>query len=216
MGKTEAMDEWQTIADERLELAELLDGLTPEQWDTPSLCGAWTVAEVATHVMVGPSTSSWQFLTAMVEARGRFAVANQVLVRRRMDRPRSAIGADLREYAESRFTPPTMDWHAPLTDLLVHRLDITHPLGLDGSGDPEAWRAALGFLVSAKARRGFVAAGLPSLTLVAPDVGWSAGDGPRVEAPAEALALAITRRPVRLEELDGPGADALRTWATGA
>lgn len=216
MGKTESMDAWQTIEDERLALADLLDELTPAQWDTPSLCGAWSVAEVATHVMVGPTTSSWQFLTAMVAARGSFAVANQVLVRRRMDRPRSAIAADLREYAASRFTPPTMDWHAPLTDLLVHRLDITHPLGLDGGGDPEAWRAALGFLVSTRARRGFVAAGLPSLTFVAPDVGWTDGAGARVEAPAEALALAITRRPVRLDELEGPGAETLRAWVTGA
>ncbi|MFN8196230.1 MAG: maleylpyruvate isomerase family mycothiol-dependent enzyme [Nocardioidaceae bacterium] len=209
------MDPWQTIEAERLDLADLLDDLTPEQWDTPSLCGAWTVAEVATHLMVGPTGSLWQFVTAMGEARGRFADANQILVRRRMDRPRSAIAADLREFADHRFTPPTMDWHAPLADLLVHRLDLTHPLGLDGGGDPESWSEVLGFLVSRRARRGFVAPGLPGLTLVAPDVGWSSGAGPRVEGPAEALALAVTRRPVRLDELEGPGAETLREWARG-
>jgi uncharacterized protein (TIGR03083 family) len=214
MRNTSAMDPWTTIEEERLDLADLLDGLTPEQWETPSLCGAWTVAEVATHLTSGPATSLWGVMTAMAQAGGRFAVANQILVTRRMGRPRSMIVADLREYAGHRFTPPTLDWHAPLSDLLVHRLDITHPLGLDGGGDPESWSAVLGFMVSRKATFGFIPKGLPGLTYVADDIGWSSGSGPRVEAPAEALALAITRRPVRLDELTGPGADVLREWAS--
>jgi len=213
MRNTSGMDPWTTIEAERLDLADLLDGLTPEQWATPSLCGAWTVAEVATHLTSGPATTLPGVLTAMLQARGRFDVANQILVTRRMDRPRSMIGADLRRYAADRFTPPTLDWHAPLTDLLVHRLDITHPLGLEGGGDPESWSEALGFLITRKATMGFLPKGLPALTFVADDIGWSAGSGPRVEGPAEALALAITRRPVRLDELSGPGADTLREWA---
>lgn len=214
MRNTAAMDPWTTIRDERLELADLLDELTPEQWETPSLCGAWTVAEVATHLTSGPATSLWGVVTAMAQARGRFGTANQILVTRRMDRPRAMIAADLREYAGHRFTPPTHDWHAPLADLFVHRLDITHPLGLDGGGDPEAWAEVLGFLVSRKATMGFLPKGLPALTYVADDIGWSSGSGPRVEGPAEVLALAITRRAVRLEELSGPGAEALRGWAS--
>ena len=47
------MDPWRTLEDERLRFADLLDGLTPEQWETRSLCGGWTVAEVATHMMAG-------------------------------------------------------------------------------------------------------------------------------------------------------------------
>lgn len=214
MRDTSAMDPWTTIEEERLDLADVLDELTPEQWETPSLCGAWTVAEVATHLTSGPAGSLWGFMTAMAQARGRFPVANQILVTRRMDRPRSMIAADLREYAAHRFTPPMLDWHAPLTDLLIHRLDITHPLGLDGGGDPESWSAALSFLISRRATVGFVGKGLPALTYVADDVGWSGGSGPRVEGPAEAVALAITRRPVRLDELSGPGAEALREWAS--
>jgi uncharacterized protein (TIGR03083 family) len=37
-------------ATERLAFVDLLEGLTPEQWATPSLCSAWTVQEVAAHV----------------------------------------------------------------------------------------------------------------------------------------------------------------------
>ena len=210
------MDPWQTIRDGRLALADLLEGLTAEQWQTPSLCGEWTVAEVATHMMVGPTGSMWAFTTAMVEGRGDFHRANLVMVRRKMDRPRADIVADFRAFAGSHFTPPMMDWHAPLIDFLVHRLDVTHPLGLDDrTGAPlQAWVPALSFVVGSKAKPAFRDAGLPALTYVATDVDWRHGSGPEVAAPAEALALAITRRPVRLAELAGPGADQLGSWAT--
>lgn len=207
------MDPWELLEQERLSFADLLDGLTPEQWETRSLCDGWTVAEVATHMMTGPTGSLRSFLTAMVEARADFGRANQVLVSRKMHRPRSQIVTDLRTHAASRFTPPTMDWHAPLTDFLVHRLDVTHPLGIDGGGPSDAWAPALDLLVSKAATRGFMDRGRPELTYVATDVDWRHGSGPDVTAPAEALALALTRRPVRLDELAGPGADQLRTWA---
>jgi uncharacterized protein (TIGR03083 family) len=211
------MDPWQTISDQRLSFADLLDGLTDEQWEAPSLCEGWTVADVATHMMTGPTGSLWSFTTAMVEARGDFSRASRILVSRKTDRPRSQIVTDLREFSGSRFTPPTMDWHAPLTDHLVHRLDVTHPLGIgSGVGAHEAWAPALDFIVSKKATMGFMDRGLPQLTYRAEDVAWRHGSGPEVVAPAEALALALTRRPVRLEELSGPGADRLRAWATRA
>jgi uncharacterized protein (TIGR03083 family) len=209
------MDPWRTLETERRAFADLLDGLTAEQWETPSLCEGWTVAEVATHMMTGPTGSLWGFATAMLQSRGDFSRANRVMVSRKMDRPRSAIVADLRTRADSRFTPPSMDWHAPLTDFLVHRLDVTHPLGLGEVSRPlEPWAHALDLLVSPTATRGFIDRGLPGLTYVATDLDWRHGGGPEVAGPAEALALAITRRPVRLDELTGPAAEQLRTWAT--
>lgn len=206
---------WPLIAAERRAFADLLDGLAPQQWEAPSLCGAWTVREVVTHLTVGPAGTFSGFATAMVRARGRFEVANQVLVDRRSRRPTAEIADDLRRYAEHRFAPPTMDWHAPLTDLLVHRLDVTVPLGIAAGGSSEPWPDALDFMVSPRARRGFMDAGLPRLAYRATDVRWSHGTGQEVAGPAEALALAITRRPVRLDELSGPGSAALRAWAVG-
>ena len=46
------MDTWPAVAEERLVLAEVLAGLTPQQWETPSLCGAWTARAVATHLLL--------------------------------------------------------------------------------------------------------------------------------------------------------------------
>jgi len=75
--------------------------------------------------------------------RGDFARANQVLVTRRMHRPTAAVVHDLREHAEHRFTPPGTDWHAPLTDLLVHRLDVTVPLRLRQDRPPSEHQVTL-------------------------------------------------------------------------
>lgn len=38
---------WKTIDDERLSLADLLDDLSPAEWETPSLCTGWRVRDVA-------------------------------------------------------------------------------------------------------------------------------------------------------------------------
>lgn len=45
-----AMDTWDAVRTERTELAELLGGLTPQQWDTQTLCSEW-------RVRVGMSTA---------------------------------------------------------------------------------------------------------------------------------------------------------------
>ena len=39
----------------RLELADLLDTLGPEQWDAPTLCAGWTVRHLAAHLLQASS-----------------------------------------------------------------------------------------------------------------------------------------------------------------
>jgi hypothetical protein len=70
----------------------------------------------------------------------------------------------------------------------------------------------LDFVVTAKARRGFVSKRLPSLRYVATDLDWSHGDGEALTGPAKALGLTLAGRPARLEELSGPGTAAIRSW----
>lgn len=206
------MDHWAQIAAERRSLADLLDTLTPEQWATPSLCGAWTVKEVAVHITVGPSTAIPVFAVAMLRARGSFDRANRLLVDRRSGAEPAQVAQWLRDYAEHRFTPPGMDWRAPFTDLRVHTQDIVVPLGLRADVPLEPWRAALDFLVSPTARRAFVPKGLPPLAWSATGLDWSAGAGPAVTGPPEAVATVLCGRPALLDQLDGDGVPALRAW----
>jgi uncharacterized protein (TIGR03083 family) len=203
---------WDLIADERRALADLLDALSPEQLATPSLCGEWTVKQVATHTMVGPTSSIPEVLRAMVRARGRFDRANRYLVDNRAGMSLTELTDVLRSKAGSRFTPPGMDWRAPLTDALVHREDAALPLGLPSDRPVESWRIALDFLLTKKAAGVFGPRGRPSVTLVATDVDWSAGSGPEVRGPAAALAITVAGRRARLDELSGPGVVPVREW----
>src|SRR5947209_85087 len=41
---------WEAIGQERLSLADLLDELTAQEWETPSLCTGWRVRDVAAHL----------------------------------------------------------------------------------------------------------------------------------------------------------------------
>ncbi len=207
------MDPWAQIAAERRSLADLLDTLSPAQWEAPSLCGSWTVKEVAVHLTSGPSTSMGTFLKAMARGRGSFDRANELLVDWRSSAGPAQVTGWLREYAEHRFAPPTMDWHAPLSDLRVHTQDIVIPLGLDAGVPLEPWRDVLGFLASRAANRGFAPKGRPALTWVATDLGWSAGAGPRVEGRALALATVMCGRAALLDRLEGPGVPLLSAWS---
>ncbi|MBC9734105.1 maleylpyruvate isomerase family mycothiol-dependent enzyme [Nocardioides marmotae] len=204
---------WALLADERRAFADVLERLGPDDWATPSLCAGWTVKDVVAHTMVGPTASIREVMWAMARSRFDFDTANRRLAAARAARTPAELVALVREHADSRFHPPGHDWHAPVTDLLVHRLDCLVPLGVVDPRPAAAWQEALPFLLSRRARHGFIPAGLPELTYVAPDIGWSAGSGERVEAPAEVLALAITRRPARNDELTGPGAAALAEWS---
>ncbi len=206
------MNHWDLIATERRALAELIESLSDEQLRTPSLCGKWTVKDVAAHVLVGPTFSKKELVAALVKARGSFAGTSQRLVDRRASLSAAAIAATLREHAESHFSPPTLDWHAPLTEVLVHREDIAVPLGLPSDRPTAAWQHTLDFLVTRKARRGFVPGRLPELTYAATDLEWSHGSGPVVSGPAAALGGVMCGRAAVLDRVAGPGASTLAAW----
>jgi uncharacterized protein (TIGR03083 family) len=208
------VENWDVIADERRALADQLEGLTDEQWATASLCGDWTVRDLAGHLVVVHKLSIPGFLLEVVKARGSFDKANSRVAVREGARPTADLVADLRRFAEDRFTPPGFGSEAPLSDVLIHGCDIRVPLGLEPPRPPEAWRRSLDFLVSAKARRGFVGKALPAVRLVATDIGWSHGSGDEVRASAANLGMAISGRRARLHEVGGPGAPELVAWAS--
>ena len=155
------MEHFDWIADERRALADLLDALTPEQLATPSLCGAWTVQQVFGHLTVPLTVGLGGFAAAMLRARGDFDKANDRLAQTASERGPVALAATLRQYADSRFTPPGSGWLAPLTDVIVHGQDVRRPLGIAHEFASERLRAILDYLVTDAAHRGFVPAGRP-------------------------------------------------------
>jgi len=201
------------IATERRATADLLSGLTDEQWSAPSLCEAWTVKDVAVHLVPDTGKGLGEFVWATVKARGNLHRASEALTAKyAAAMTTEQVVAALRDGAEDRFEPPGVGALGPYTDVLVHRLDIAVPLGIELDRPVEPWRASLDFLVSNKGRRGFVKRGLPELTLRATDLDWSHGSGPEVTGPAAALGLALCGRSALLDRLDGPGRESLATW----
>ncbi|RJK96946.1 maleylpyruvate isomerase family mycothiol-dependent enzyme [Vallicoccus soli] len=207
------MDVFAEIADERRAVADLLAGLSAEQLAAPSLCAGWRVHDVAAHLVLPLEVGVPTFLATVLVCRGDVDRANDRLTRRQARRPVDEIVDVLRRGAGSRFTPPGAGPEAPLTDLIVHGLDIRWPLGLSRDVPEERLRASLDFLVGRSAR-GIVARGrVDGLRFAADDLDWAHGDGPEVAGPADALALAVAGRGAALDALRGDGLPVLRARA---
>ncbi len=207
------MDIWATLAEERRATADLLAGLTEDQWSVPSLCSAWTVKDVAVHLLPTTGKGVSEFVWAVVRSRGNVHRASEALVAKYAARqtPDEIVSA-LRENADDRFNPPGVGALGPYTDVLVHRLDIAVPLGIEVDRPVEPWRPSLDFLTGPKGRRGFVARGLPAVSLRATDLDWSHGTGPEVSGPAAAIGLTLCGRSAWLDRLTGPGRESLAAW----
>ena len=203
------------VAVERLRIADMLAGLDREQWEAGSLCEAWTVHELAGHMIMPFRVSVPAMLVGIAKARGDFDLFSSKVAARLGLLPVDELIGILRENAEHRFTPPGHGPSAPLTDIVVHTRDVARPLGLDTVAPLDTLRAVLDFLVSAKARRGFVPRGrLDGMQFFATDQHWSHGTGALIEGPSEALMLAVAGRPAALGDLSGNGLSMLRDRLT--
>ena len=195
---------WAFIDEHRLLVADLLAGLTPEQWATPSLCQGWTVRDVGAHLSQAATSTMSEVLTWAVRSRGSFnrMIRDSVIDRGR--RPTPQIVADLRGIVGSRKLAPGTFWRDPLLDVVVHAQDIAVPLGVRVAADPEAALTAAEWVWTRRFPF-FPAWRLRGLRLVATDVGWSRGDGLELRGPVESLLLLSTGRPAGLAGLEGPG-----------
>ncbi|MGV8874623.1 MAG: maleylpyruvate isomerase family mycothiol-dependent enzyme [Rhodococcus sp. (in: high G+C Gram-positive bacteria)] len=196
------------IADERRSIARTLEAFTSEQWDTPSLCTAWTVRDVASHLLVPLIVPLWQFGLAMARTRGNFDRANELMTQRVRRRHGDELPALLTTHADKKFTPPGHGPMAPLSDVIVHGLDICRPLGIEHHVPEHRMITMLDFLVPASGAAPFKG---PELRLRwhATDLEWSRGEGPVIEGSAGTLALVLTGRSSALSDVTGPGAEKL-------
>ncbi|MFC3992733.1 maleylpyruvate isomerase family mycothiol-dependent enzyme [Actinoplanes siamensis] len=205
------------IADERHRMAELIESLKPGQLLAPSLCEGWTVHDVAAHLCAPWIFGARRIVPAVVRHGFRVHRANAELVRElALDLTAEEIGRQLRMNAEFTFNPRLVSPLGQLTDLQVHGQDICRPLGLARDLVPERMLLSLEFLLGPRARGSFVPRGrLDGLRFIADDLEWAAGQGLlTVRGTGEALLLALTGRPVVLDELSGSGVAALRARIT--
>ncbi len=191
-------------------MADLVDSLNPEQLEMPSLCGDWTVRQVAGHLLAAIGKPPTPVLPLLVRSGFNIHKANQRLAVLVAERSPAELAQGLRDNADNPFRPPIVGYPGQLTDLQVHGQDMRRPLGLPHGLRLERLRVSLDFLVGGRAVGFAPKRRLAGLRFEAADLDWAAGTGPVVTGPAEALMLAMTGRKVALSELDGPGVPILR------
>jgi uncharacterized protein (TIGR03083 family) len=199
------------IADERRRTADLIDALSPAQLNVPSLCGDWTVKQVAGHLLAAVEAPPVGLVRLMLRSGFSIHRANSRVAVMMADRPADDLAEGLRKNADNPFKAPIVGYPGQLTDLQVHGQDMRRPLGLPHGLQLERLRVSLDFLVGGHAVGFAPRRRLADLHFEATDLGWTWGEGPAIEGPAEALVLAMTGRKVALTELDGPGVRILRS-----
>lgn len=189
--------------EERADLLALLRGLTPAQWDAPSLCAGWRVRDVATHVVSYDELSTIQTVATFVRGGLRTAKVNEVALDRYKNLGPDEIINLVARSQRPRGLPSGLGGGIALTDGTIHHQDIRRALGMTRAIPEHRLIPVLDFslgaptLASKNNRRG--------LKLVATDLDWTNGDGPTVSGPGEALLMAVAGRPHALDELGGDG-----------
>ncbi|MFF7564963.1 maleylpyruvate isomerase family mycothiol-dependent enzyme [Streptomyces pseudovenezuelae] len=191
---------WRFVDRERASLADLLEGLSPQEWETRTRCGDWRVRDVAAHLTVAARFSRGRVVREMVRARGNWNRMIHDSAVREADAPVTEIVAGLRSIIGSRRLAPTTSPREPLLDLLVHGQDIALALGRARPVPPVAARDAADRVWTMRfPPRPWP---LPKARLVATDIAWTRGAGEEIRGPVTSLLLLLTGRP-----------EAAREWA---
>lgn len=182
---------WRCVDTERAELADLLDGLDPDQWTARSLCEGWRVRDVAAHLTHSHMAPARAILEA-IKSGFRF---DPMIRRLGVEDPRSQseIAAALRAMVGARKKVPGTSVQQPLIELLVHGQDITVPLGIDRPMPVSAALEAAKRLSGMK----FPLNGLSRLDgirLVATDADFEVGEGREVRVPIRDIVMVLAGR----------------------
>src|ERR1041384_1507518 len=170
---------WGVVEQERLRLADLLDGLTDEEWHRASLCEGWRVRDVVGAIMRVPRAPGLGSMLVMaIRARGDLhRVSREMSISYAESRSTAELAREMRSLAGSRRMPAVTNHRNILTDTLVHAQDIAMPLGQVHPMPVVAAAAAadrVWSMVGFGARRRF-----SGFLLRATDVAWVRGSGDR-------------------------------------
>jgi uncharacterized protein (TIGR03083 family) len=183
-----------TIA-ERERLTEILARLTPQQWETASLCAGWRVREVVAHLSMPFRTKPPRLLLGLVAARFSFnryadAAAHKDAAYMTDEQLLDAY----RDNIANPWQPPGGGAAGALSHDVIHGLDITEPLDLDAA--PTDRIAAVLSHVGPR-NLAYFGVNLAGIQLRATDADVCVGSGEPLTLSAKEMLLAITgRRPV--------------------
>jgi uncharacterized protein (TIGR03083 family) len=198
---------WAEVAD----IGTLLHELDEGDFDTPSLCEGWRVRDVLGHMALGHTTPMGQMTGRIARYGFNVTKASREESKTRFD---GASAAEIRQFWDevmvgqhprkgiSKLIPSK----AGFLDHLVHNQDIRRPTGHTRTVPADRLRRALELVRSEASPMFNPKKKVSGLRLVATDLEWSAGDGPVVEGPAEAIVMAAAGRAAAVGDLHGEGA----------
>jgi uncharacterized protein (TIGR03083 family) len=189
--------------EERADFAAFLATLSLEQWYGPTLCAHWRVRDVVAHVISYDDMDARGLLTCVARGRLQPGRVNAVALARFSSCSPKQLLALLKDHLQPRGLPAALGGRVALVEGLIHHQDIRRPLGHRRAIPAERLLPAL--------RTAMIAPDIGGLwrtrgvRLVATDLDFSAGTGPEVRGPAEALLMTIAGRREVAGELSGPG-----------
>lgn len=190
-------------------VADMLEGLTPEQWESPSLDAGWRVKDAAGHIVWRVGSSTAQMLKSGSQAYlGKHANPMKAIHDVSIQTAHSSYNdliRDVRMSAMAHRAGLGRKNIGELGEAVVHGYDMANALGIDLGVSAQSTEAV------ARGRAKFasknVRAVLKHRTLVASDAGWRVGRGAPVYGTAEAIVLFLYGRkalPPTPEHPSGP------------
>ena len=182
-----------TITAERHTFGDVLEGLSEDDWNAPSLCAGWRVREVVAHMTMPFRFSTGRFLGEMVRSRGSFARMADRVARRDARAPVATLLEGWRTNEDNPWKPPGGGYPGALTHDVVHGLDITVPLGIEHTVSESALRVVLDQAAGPRSLQHF-SPDLAGVRLEADDLDWAFGDGEPLRGAARHLLLVLVGR----------------------
>jgi uncharacterized protein (TIGR03083 family) len=182
---------WAAVDAQRSGLADLLEGLTAEQWVAPSLCDGWRVRDVAAHLTHSHMPPGRMLVEALKSGFRFDPMIRRLAVEDTRSQP-EIIGA-LRGMVGSRRKVPGTSVLQPLIEVLVHGQDIAVPLGIARPMPVEAavevadhlWRMRFPMKPAERVK---------GTRLVATDADFAVGQGRDLSAPIRDIVMILAGR----------------------
>ena len=190
------------VAAQFLALAQLLEAASESEWDTASLCESWRVREVVAHLTMAARYSEDEFMAELRQDDFDFTrLSNRVAARDALLATNELV-AHVRADVMAHWTPPGGGFGGALNHVVIHSLDVTVPLGRVRLSSDKAIRVVLDDLTVGGGHAHF-GTELEGRRLEATDLDWSYGSGAVLRGAAHDLALAICRRAIPDDRLEG-------------
>jgi uncharacterized protein (TIGR03083 family) len=191
------------VAADYLALADLVEGLSPERWDTLSLCDGWRVREVVAHMTMPARYGQEEFMAELADCEFDFTKLSNRIASRDAELSSAELVGNLRDETLHQWTPPPDGgYQGALNHVVIHCLDITVPLGEPRRSPDPTIEAVLDHLTAGGAHAHF-GTDIAGRSLQATDIDWSYGSGPPLRGTAEDLVLHMSGRQLPADRLQG-------------